>query len=158
MKDLLVDKTGDLVLKNGDLQLVKDKDLTIQKVKLTLSTNKGEWFLNEEQGIDFRVILTKNPSVDEILETVRNGLHQVDETLEIIDYSFVRKDRHLVMAFKASNGSGEELEFDVSDLLSATGTRILVCSFTADSIMSAGKVVENLCVCTSDSKIINCKV
>lgn len=157
MRDLAVDKTGDLILKNGDLQLIKGKDLTVQKVRLILSTNKGEWFLNEEQGIDFRVILTKNPNIEEILNTIQGGLHQVDETLEITEYNVKTENRHLTLTFKAENDSGEELEFDVSEIQKA-GTRILVCSLSADSIMSAGKVAESLCVCTSDSKIIDCNV
>jgi hypothetical protein len=157
MRDLAVDKTRDLVLKNGDLQLVKGKALTMQKVQLTLSTNKGEWFLNEEQGIDFRVVLTKNPNIEEILNTIQDGLHQVDETLEITEYNVKTENRHLTLTFKAENDSGEELEFDVSEIQKA-GTRILVCSITADNVMSAGNVAESLCVCTSDSKIIDCNV
>lgn len=111
MKDLQVDAKGDLIISGNDLQLVRDKQLTAQKVRLILGTNKGEWLLNEDEGINFRVILTKNPNEDEILDTVRDGLRQIDETFVITEYKFETKQRHLTLTFKATNDSGETIGF-----------------------------------------------
>ena len=124
IKDLLVNSNGDIEIKNHDLQLVRDKQLTAQKVRLILGTNKGEWLLNEDEGINFRVILTKNPNEDEILDTVRDGLRQIDETFVITEYKFEIKQRHLTLTFKATNDSGETIDFvaEKSNGSSASGS------------------------------------
>lgn len=113
MKDLQIDNSGDLVISKHDIQLVRDKELTAQKVRLTLSTNKGEWSLNEDEGINFRAILTKSPNKDEILDTVLDGLHQIDETMKIDSYDFKIVNRNLTMQFKASTPSGESMTYTV---------------------------------------------
>lgn len=113
MKDLQIDNSGDLVISKHDIQLVRDKELTAQKVRLTLSTNKGEWSLNEDEGINFKAFLTKNPNQDEILDTVLDGLHQIDETMKIDSYDFKIVNRNLTMQFKASTPSGESMTYTV---------------------------------------------
>lgn len=116
MKDLQIDSNGDLVLSSGDFQYVRDINLTVQKTRLILSTNQGEWTLNPEEGINFRVILIKNPNYDQIFDTVLDGIHQVDEDMQITDYSFDLKDRHLVMNFTASLPNGEEASFTLGEV------------------------------------------
>lgn len=113
MKDLLVN-SGDLVISRNDLQLVSKGNLTAQKVRLNLGTNKGEWKLNPDLGINFKAILgQKHPNRDEILDTIRDGLRQVDESFRITEYTFDTKGRHMVVTFTATNDSGEEMELEV---------------------------------------------
>lgn len=50
---------GDLSITNGEIDMVEGVELTAQTVGSVLSTNKGEWFFNSEEGIDFDVILGK---------------------------------------------------------------------------------------------------
>lgn len=119
MKDLLCDSNGDLVLSSGDLQYVKDGNLMRQKAQLILSTNKGEWEFNTDEGIDFFTILTKNPDYEQILDTVLDGLHQVNEDIQIDSYDFSLANRHLTMNFTASL-SGEEMSFTVGEVQSGT--------------------------------------
>lgn len=107
MKDLQVDSNGDLVLSNGDFAYISDGNLLAQKTRLILGTNKGEWEYNLDEGIDFHVILTKNPNYDMIVDTVQDGLHQVEEGLQITDYSFsLDAERHLTMKFTAELSDG----------------------------------------------------
>lgn len=60
MKSFALDENGDLLIKNGEIQMVSGAELTQQKVKTVLSTNKGEWSLNVDEGIDFKNILGKS--------------------------------------------------------------------------------------------------
>ncbi len=46
-------------MKNQEIQMVNGSELLRQTVKTVLSTNKGEWSLNINEGIDFYNILGK---------------------------------------------------------------------------------------------------
>lgn len=60
MRSFLLDNNGDVVIKGSDILMVEGSELLAQKVRTVLGTNKGEWFANEDEGIDNRVILGKN--------------------------------------------------------------------------------------------------
>lgn len=113
MNDLKLDEKGDVVIAKDDVQLVSGKDLTVQRIKQILGTNKGEWKLDENEGINMRAMLTKNPNEDEILNNVLDGLMQVDETFRITDYEFKTIGRNLQLNFKAATSDGEEVELTI---------------------------------------------
>ncbi len=120
MKDLQVDSSGDLVLFNNGFQYVENGNLTAQKTRLLLGTNKGEWEFNTDEGIDFSVILVKNPNYEMILDTVLDGLHQIDETMQITDYSFdLDAKRHLTMTFKATTPAGQTIAYTFGEAQSS---------------------------------------
>ena len=60
MKGFMLDDNGDVVIKDRAIQMVEGNELTRQKVQSVLSTNKGEWPLNTEEGIAFKNILGKS--------------------------------------------------------------------------------------------------
>lgn len=162
MKDLQVDARGDLVVTKNDLRFVSGKELTVQKARLVLSTNKGEWLLNADEGINFRAILVKNPNHDEILDTVRDGLRQIDETFEIVEHHFETVQRHLILTFKAVNDRGEEIALAVGDAQGITEdgetVTVLVCSIDANDVLNAGDAFKALCICNTDTLILNATV
>lgn len=160
MKDFKIDNHGDLVMAKNDLQFVQDKDLTAQKCRLILSTNKGEWLLNRDEGINFGAILVKNPNRDEIIDTVRDGLRQIDSTFEITEYTFEVIKRHLILTFKAKNDSGEEINLAVGDaqgIVNGQSVTLLVCAMNADEVLSAGDAISAMCVCNTDVEVIDCE-
>lgn len=59
MKGFALDEHGDVLIANGEIQMINGTDLTVQTVKTVLSTNKGEWTFNENEGINFHNILGK---------------------------------------------------------------------------------------------------
>lgn len=160
MKDLLVDESGDLVLFKRDLQLVENKELTAQKVRLILSTKKGEWEYDENEGINFSAMLGKNVDIDEVLDAIRDGLRQVDETFEITEHSDSIKGRQLNVTFKAVSDNGEVIELNLSDLGSGNNkaVQLIVCDLNAENIMNEGSTLDKICVCDTDSEIINCVI
>lgn len=60
MKGFALTNKGDVLISNHEIQIVEDAELTRQTVQTILSTNKGEWSLNHDEGITFSNILGKN--------------------------------------------------------------------------------------------------
>ena len=50
-------KDGDLVIENEKITMVEGTELTAQTIKYVLSTNRGEWQFDTEEGIYFKNIL-----------------------------------------------------------------------------------------------------
>ena len=59
IKDFALDNNGDVIIENGDIKLVHGAELTAQKLKCVLGTQKGEWFVEWEEGINLDIILGK---------------------------------------------------------------------------------------------------
>lgn len=112
MDGFQINENGDIVIEDNDIVMVSDNDLIEQTVRQVLRTNLGEWWLNEDEGIDFYVILTKNPNFDEIRDTINLGLQQVDETFIITDFecSLDNETRHLTISFTAENENEDEIQ------------------------------------------------
>lgn len=51
--DLLLDSSGDLVIENGDLGLVRGLDGIAQCIRVAVLLCRGEWFLNLDAGIPY---------------------------------------------------------------------------------------------------------
>jgi len=98
---------GDVVIENNKIVMVDGNDLLRQTVESVLQTNKGEWFLNEDEGINFKAILKKAPDFDEIRGEILDGLQQVDETFIIEEFDWTITDRNLALAFTARNSKDE---------------------------------------------------
>ena len=117
MKTFQLDEFGDVVIKNGEIQMVKDMDLVVQTLKQVLNTNLGEWFGDEEEGIDYRVILTKNPNYELIQDTMQTAVQSVADSLnmelEVDDFTFEEKGRELTIHFTIQNAK-EQGEIEVT--------------------------------------------
>ena len=87
--------------------MVNDKELIALEVRQILKTNLGEWWLNENEGIDFQSLLCKNPNYEQIEDNIKSGLMQVDSTFELLTFACQYKNRHLTINFMAKNESGE---------------------------------------------------
>lgn len=116
MKGFELDENGDTVIEDTKIQIVSKTELLRQKVQTVLSTNKGEWFLNTNEGINFNNILGKKQDDEIIRNEILDGLQQVDETFKLTKFecSFDREKRKLVIDFSAVNSDGEEVETTVS--------------------------------------------
>lgn len=162
MKDLQIDNNGDLIIAGHDFRLVSGTSLTRQKVGLVLGTNKGEWKLGSGDGINFKAILGKNPSREEILDTVRDGLRQIDESFVITSYDFEQKQRHMILKFKAVNDSGEEVSLAVGSnpMTSTAGKQktLLVCSMDAEKVLISGSALTAMSICASDGEVLDCEL
>ena len=90
MKGFALDSNGDVKIKNGEIQMVIGTELTRQTVQSVLGTNKGEWFINWDEGINFDNILGKKKyhkantvEIDNAeLEETKRDMSELSERLE----------------------------------------------------------------------------
>lgn len=68
---------GDVVIENGEIQMTSGADLLRQTVETVLNTNKGEWWLNTDEGITFSNILGKH-TIDQ--QKTKTSGASVDDT------------------------------------------------------------------------------
>lgn len=79
-------KVSDLSIENYDLLLTKNGQITVQKVKQALTTFKGEWFLDESQGMPYiQEIFGKNPNLNRIKSLYIKAIQSVPEVTEILE-------------------------------------------------------------------------
>lgn len=114
MKAFKVDDKGDLVIENGDLVMIEGDQELIQSVERRLGTNKGEWFLDTEFGLDYGAIRGKGVTKDRAELVITEAVYQDDriEDTALVGHSIDNKLRfeELNLAIQAKNG--EELEID----------------------------------------------
>ena len=53
MKGFALDNNGDVIIEKNKIKMIDGVDLINQTVKTVLGTNKTEWFLNVDGGIEF---------------------------------------------------------------------------------------------------------
>lgn len=114
MKCFCLDENDDVMIKNNKIQLIYDEELLKQKIQKLLNTNQGEWFSNENEGINFRNILKKGVDEETIKSEILDGLLQIDDTFIITYFNtdINTKSRELKVYFKAENSSGEKVDVD----------------------------------------------
>ena len=100
---------GDVVINKTTIEMVSDSELLRQKVERVIGTNQGEWSYDTKEGINFKVVLCKNPDEGEIRATIEEALKRIDETFTITDFSLTMKGRIAEIHFKAANSNGEEV-------------------------------------------------
>lgn len=111
MKGFVLDETNDVLIKNNQLSLIDGEALLRQSIAKVLSTNKGEWFSNEEEGIRFQNILGKQIDEEIVKSELLDGLIQIDPTFVLTDF---RMDvdpvtREMTVSFKAETADGQSV-------------------------------------------------
>lgn len=110
MKDFAIDgNTNDIIIFNNDIEMVNGDELLRQEAEKLIGTNKGEWFLNKNQGIKFSVILGKNVTSEIVKEQILQALKMIDETFFIETVELKTEDRVLHVKFSAVNETGQQV-------------------------------------------------
>jgi len=102
MISLKLDKEGDLVFdEHHNIEMVEGLEEVKQRLRLTLGTNHGEWFLNLRFGVPWINMLSEGEPAErfrkEILK-VLNSDPAIDE-VESIDINLDRQNRKLEIEF-----------------------------------------------------------
>ncbi|AVM69059.1 hypothetical protein C3V36_07285 [Lachnospiraceae bacterium oral taxon 500] len=100
MKDLQV-KGNDLVLENGDFKIISGEDEILQSLERILTTRKGEWFLNEEIGLDYSELEKKEVDQELLRLSVIEAVLQEERVQEVLDLiiEWDRAKRALKLSF-----------------------------------------------------------
>ncbi|MFE0394759.1 DUF2634 domain-containing protein [Paenibacillus lactis] len=114
MQSLLL-TNGDLVFDGDELVMVDGPDEQAQCIRITLGTNKNEWFLDPDLGISFERFLGKNLSQEEMIEELREGLHQLEfiDTVDDITITQDTRSRKQLITFTATTMDGEVIDQEV---------------------------------------------
>lgn len=111
MTDIKLDTTThDLVITNNDIQLFeKIENLTVQKVKINLLNNRGEWFRNINVGVPYtQTILGKKGTKTVADSLLKNTIINTDGIQSITNYSStINSDRTLKVIFSAVTDTGQ---------------------------------------------------
>ncbi|MBL5768235.1 DUF2634 domain-containing protein [Heyndrickxia sporothermodurans] len=79
---------GDLVLTNGEIELVDGDDELKQNLEVILKTRLGEFFLDENIGLDRTNLLTKQFDEELAHYDIVEALMQEDRVKEVSEISF----------------------------------------------------------------------
>lgn len=114
MQGFKLDSNGDIMLENGKISIVSGTDLMAQTLKTVIGTNKGEWFMNDDEGIDFDSVIGKGITEDMQRAEIIDACGQVDQNLQLTEFSSEtdKKTRAAILAFTAVNQSGEEIRVE----------------------------------------------
>ena len=116
MKGFALDDKGDVLIENNTISIVTGDSLLQQKVWTVLRTNLKEWFFDWEQGIDFNNLLGKGTSEELARYEIERGLHQVDSTFVITEFTYEvdKNARKATIYFKAQTDSGEDVGGEIA--------------------------------------------
>ena len=90
--------------------MVEGNELLIQTVQAVIGTNKGEWTLNNAEGIKFSNILGKGTTEDMIKNEIQQGLLQIDDTFVLTSCKIEETEkRKYKIYFSAKKSVDEEV-------------------------------------------------
>lgn len=117
MKSFLI-KNDDLVIQDGEMQMVDGTEETCQCVERALTTRQSEFFLDTEHGLNHEEFKKKNFSSNiikmEVVETVLQ-----EETVEKANdiemyYDSINRSANIKFAGVLKNGTAIETEVNIS--------------------------------------------
>ena len=117
MKSFFI-KNDDLVIQDGEMQMVGGTEETCQCVERALTTRQGEFFLDTEHGLNHEEFKKKNFS-DEIIkmEVVETAMQEemVEKVSGIeIDYESINRSAKIKFTGVLKNGKSIETEVNIS--------------------------------------------
>lgn len=102
-------KTGDLVVRNGDLMIVNNGERVAQQVLITLREWLGEWFLKTSDGVPYlEYILVKNPNEAHVRQVLSEAIQSVDGVKGVteLEFAFNRILRTLTVSYEIDTDYG----------------------------------------------------
>lgn len=138
--DIVSGAANDILTEGGkQIQMVEGGELIAQKILIVLGTNIGEWFWNEDFGIDFDYIIGKGITEDMIRAQIESGLSQVDKSLYLstidvridkstrtasVDFTVASSGENIVKVEKAYGA--EQQTADLESKLATANTKVTV--------------------------------
>ena len=109
-------ENGDTEIRNNKIQMTDGNELLRQKIQKAISTNVGECFYNENEGIRLYDILKKGATEEEVKSKILEGLLQVDSSFVMTKFNMEldTRTRNLKVSFTATNADGEAIDVNTS--------------------------------------------
>ncbi|WP_288298710.1 hypothetical protein [uncultured Megasphaera sp.] len=102
-------KTGDLIVRNGDLMIVNNGERVAQQVLITLREWLGEWFLKTSDGVPYlEYILVKNPNEAHVRQVLSEAIQSVEGVKGVteLEFAFNRILRTLTVSYEIDTDYG----------------------------------------------------
>jgi hypothetical protein len=102
-------KTGDLIVRNGDLMIVNNGERVAQQVLITLREWLGEWFLRTSDGVPYlEYILVKNPNEAHVRQVLSEAIQSVEGVKGVteLEFAFNRILRTLTVSYEIDTDYG----------------------------------------------------
>lgn len=101
-------RDSDLVIENGNLLMIGGKDEIVQSTERVLTTNKNEFFLDIDFGLDYSQIQGKGIDEESIRFAILEALNQDErvEEIEFLNIDIDRKTRNLEIDFRYTTNEG----------------------------------------------------
>nr|DAR09328.1 MAG TPA: baseplate wedge protein [Caudoviricetes sp.] len=102
-------KTGDLIVRNGDLMIVNNGERVAQQVLITLREWLGEWFLKTSDGVPYlEYILVKNPNEAHVRQVLSEAIQSVEGVKGVteLEFAFNRILRTLTLSYEIDTDYG----------------------------------------------------
>lgn len=109
MKSILLTNEGDFQLNEGSFSWIEGDLELAQSVRVLIQTRKGEWFLNEEHGMDRTSILGKNFNANETKSDIIEVVSQEPRIAAIEKIDFVTLNRVLYVDLTLRKDDGTTL-------------------------------------------------
>jgi len=116
MKSLHLNDNGDIEFDNlGNLKMVEGADEVRQRNKISLSTRKGEWFLNLNFGIPWLKLLGNKAKEDEIKQEIVKTLESDDAigSINSIEINTDNATRDAVIDISGTLTTGDDFKQSV---------------------------------------------
>lgn len=104
---------GDLVFdSNGELSMIEGLDEIAQSLFIIVQTRLGEFYLDENVGLDQSTILTKQFDEDAAHDAIVEALMEDDRVEEVTDIEFTQTGRTLSVSFTVQTTTGDPVTVD----------------------------------------------
>lgn len=103
---------GDIVFETNDAVFIDEDEEIAQSVQTILQTNKGEWFLNTDFGLDRSVFFQKPFNETIANDAIREAVAQEERIQRIEDITFERSDRTLKVSLTLIKKDGGTLAIE----------------------------------------------
>ncbi|HAA4682692.1 TPA_asm: DUF2634 domain-containing protein [Listeria monocytogenes] len=109
MKDLFIDSAGDLVIKNDDIVMTDEISDIVQSVRMILRTREGEFYFDENSGMNHENLFVKQPNFDYIKQDIVTAIEEQEERISSVDsvlFNFDKNTRKLQVSIKMTRIDG----------------------------------------------------
>lgn len=109
MESLKLEADGDI-----SFEMIGGAEELAQCCRIGLGTNKGEWFLNPDLGMDYSLFIGKEINETQLHDELTLGLLQEERIRSVEDVSFYidTKQRTLSVSFSATGVDGNTVSLE----------------------------------------------
>ncbi|MBM5675617.1 DUF2634 domain-containing protein [Listeria seeligeri] len=109
MKDLLIDSNGDMVISDNDVLMTDGISDIVQSVRMILQTREGEFYFDENSGMNHENLFVKQPNFDYIKQDITTAIIEQEERISSVDsvlFDFDKDSRKLYVSIKMTGIDG----------------------------------------------------